>query len=180
VDDTRDVVIVDSDIRLITAAFHSNCGGHTVNAEDVWSKPVSYLVGRRDTFCLKMPNSHWEKMIPLSEWKGYFAAKNILVTEDNLMCFTPEGKSAFFADSSYNLPARKVREDFKLRSTFFTVLPDGEHVRLIGKGFGHGVGLCQEGAMVMAAYGYTYRDIIHYYYKDVHLIPRDYIRFFEE
>src|SRR5690606_13509706 len=41
---TRDLVVVDSDIRLIHATFHSNCGGETMNAEDVWSKSEPYLI----------------------------------------------------------------------------------------------------------------------------------------
>jgi stage II sporulation protein D len=50
----------------------------------------------------------------------------------------------------------------------------------MGRGFGHGVGLCQEGAMHMAQLGYTYEDIIHFYYADVHLIPRHMLWFFKE
>jgi stage II sporulation protein D len=56
----------------------------------------------------------------------------------------------------------------------------GENVTFIGQGFGHGVGLCQEGAMRMATLGYSYSDIIHFYYKDVHLIPLRFIAFFKE
>jgi len=35
---TRGMVVVDAGIRLIHATFHSNCGGETLNAEDLWSK----------------------------------------------------------------------------------------------------------------------------------------------
>ena len=54
---TRDLVVVDSDIRLIHATFHSNCGGETMNAEDVWSKSEPYLISTIDTFCLHEPHS---------------------------------------------------------------------------------------------------------------------------
>jgi len=40
----------------------------------------------------------------------------------------------------------------------------GEEVILYGKGFGHGVGLCQEGAMQMAKKGYSYDQILRFYY----------------
>jgi stage II sporulation protein D len=40
----------------------------------------------------------------------------------------------------------------------------GNEVMLYGKGFGHGVGLCQEGAMQMAKKGYTFDQILTYYY----------------
>lgn len=50
-------VIVDNDKRMISAAFHSNCGGQTVNSEDIWSIPTSYLKSVTDTFCLSGKNA---------------------------------------------------------------------------------------------------------------------------
>jgi stage II sporulation protein D len=43
----------------------------------------------------------------------------------------------------------------------------GDTITLKGKGYGHGVGLCQEGAMVMAAKGIEYLKIIDFYYSGV-------------
>ena len=40
-----------------------------------------------------------------------------------------------------------------------------QHFRLIGAGWGHGVGLCQIGAAVMGEKGYRYDDILHHYYQ---------------
>lgn len=177
---TEDVVVVDANIDLITATFHSNCGGHTVNSEEVWSKPVSYLVGRPDTFCVKMPNSQWEKKIPTGDWQGYLVRKKLILPDSVYACISPSSRQYYAVDSTSSVPTKLVREDFKLKSTNFTVKSEGHEVKLMGRGFGHGVGLCQEGAMVMAGYGYTYKDIIHFYYKDVHLIPRNFIRFFAE
>jgi stage II sporulation protein D len=73
-----------------------------------------------------------------------------------------------------------MRTDLKLRSTKFEVRHKDNEVIFMGRGFGHGVGLCQEGAMHMAQLGYTYEDIIHFYYADVHLIPRHMLWFFKE
>ena len=39
-----------------------------------------------------------------------------------------------------------------------------------GKGFGHGVGLSQEGAMKMIDLGYGFLEVLRFYYTDVHLI----------
>ena len=49
-----------------------------------------------------------------------------------------------------------------------------------GRGFGHGVGLSQEGAMNMAERGYSFTEILHYYYDDVHLVDLSVIDFFKE
>ena len=60
-----------------------------------------------------------------------------------------------------------MRTDLNLRSTFFSVVTDGDTILLKGKGYGHGVGLCQEGAMEMAKEGFNYRQIIDFYYFGV-------------
>jgi len=183
VESTNDVVIVDDDINLITAAFHSNCGGHTVNSEHVWSKPLSYCVGRRDTFCLVMPHSNWEKTIPLEQWTSYLDSKRYPMNDSlsaSALAYFPSQKEVYFVDESTKIPTRVIRSDMKLRSSFFTVHQQGESVTFIGQGFGHGVGLCQEGAMRMAELGYSYQDIIHFYYAGVHLVPKRFIWFFKE
>lgn len=178
---TEDVVIVDDGINLITAAFHSNCGGHTLNAEHVWSKPLSYCIGRPDTFCLVMPHSNWEKKMPVQEWRNYLASKRPAQADSLLaegMAYFPQGKERYFVDQEYRIPMHTIRSDLKLRSAFFSVQSDGEQVTFIGQGFGHGVGLCQEGAMRMAQLGHASEDIIHYYYSGVHLVPLRFLWFF--
>ncbi len=179
---TIGIVIVDQNINLITAAFHSNCGGHTVNAENVWLKPTSYLIGKPDTFCLKMPHSNWEKTITRNHWLDYLQSKRFPVTDqtEEGMSFYSGEKEVFYADSTFKIPMRVIREDLKLRSAFFNIQSIGDSVTFIGQGFGHGVGLCQEGAMQMARRGTKFEDIIHYYYTDVHLMPKDMIWFFQE
>jgi stage II sporulation protein D len=179
---TEDIVIVDHEINLITAAFHSNCGGHTVNAEVAWTKAVSYLVGRPDTFCLSMPHSRWEKTVPIEKWNAYMKQKR---NGNDLASLSDGGilgefNPMYCHDSTLYIPRRSMRSDFKLRSTQFEVTVKQKEVLFMGKGFGHGVGLCQEGAMRMAKLGHNYKDIIHFYYTDVHLIPRRMLWFFKD
>ncbi len=68
---------------------------------------------------------------------------------------------------NFSLPLQKIRDDLDLRSTFFSVRVEGDSVILDGKGYGHGVGLCQEGAMAMAEKGFDYRQIIYFYFEGV-------------
>jgi stage II sporulation protein D len=51
-----------------------------------------------------------------------------------------------------------------LRSTNFTVVPNGAEFTFVGKGWGHGVGLSQWGAKGMAELAFGYEDILAYYY----------------
>ena len=50
------------------------------------------------------------------------------------------------------------------KSTLFAVAIDGELARFAGRGYGHGVGMCQWGAKGMAERGYTARQILEFYY----------------
>jgi stage II sporulation protein D len=65
------------------------------------------------------------------------------------------------------LPATSFRKALGytvIRSTSFEVAVSGDSVRFTGSGYGHGVGLCQWGARSRAADGFSYREILAYYY----------------
>ena len=64
------------------------------------------------------------------------------------------------------LEIRRVLSPSHLYSSAFVVDHDSHGVRLSGAGWGHGVGLCQIGAGVMAAGGSSYRDILSHYYPE--------------
>jgi SpoIID/LytB domain protein len=67
------------------------------------------------------------------------------------------------------LEIRRILSESHLKSSAFDVEFEGDVVTLIGKGWGHGVGLCQIGAAVMASKGYTYREILQHYYPNTEL-----------
>ena len=67
------------------------------------------------------------------------------------------------------LEIRRILSESHLKSSAFDVEMEGEVVTLDGKGWGHGVGLCQIGAAVMASQGYTYKEILQHYYPDTEL-----------
>ncbi|MFN2429187.1 MAG: hypothetical protein ABR574_04145, partial [Cryomorphaceae bacterium] len=78
-----------------------------------------------------------------------------------------------------NIPLKDIRKDWKLNSTYFSIAPLGrDSLHFTGRGFGHGTGLSQEGAMRMAELGFSYTDILHFYYNDVHVIDLKAINFF--
>lgn len=179
---TNGIVIVDSDINLIVATFYSNCGGETAKSEEVWRQSLYYLRTVKDTFCLHENNAVWSKKIPKSKWTNYLIShgfpKENLKPECGLEYFQ-NCREQFFNDQNVQIQFTKIRTDFRLKSAQFNVIPNGEFVTLEGKGFGHGVGLCQEGAMRMAKLGHSYIDILHFYYKNVHMIDLEYLDFFK-
>jgi stage II sporulation protein D len=180
--ETDGIVIVDSDINLIVATFYSNCGGETAKSEEVWRQKLYYLRTVKDTFCLHENNALWTKKIPKIKWTNYLVnngfPKGSLVHECGLEYFQ-NCREQFFEDQNVQIQFTKIRTDFGLKSAQFNVIPNGDFVILEGKGFGHGVGLCQEGAMKMAKTGYSYIDILHFYYKNVHMINLESLDFFK-
>ena len=58
-----------------------------------------------------------------------------------------------------------------LKSTWFTMARDGKDFVFDGRGFGHGVGLCQAGAAARAARGDDYRAILDHYFPGTALTP---------
>ena len=182
---TRGMVIVDPQIELITATFHSNCGGQTVNSEDVWIKPLPYLRTVRDTFCTAEPHAVWSKELSKDKWLNYLQSNYDYPVDDHdhLSCALnnePVCRQIYFGNKNYKIPLKKIRRDFGLRSTYFSVKHKGDKVVLEGRGFGHGVGVCQEGAMHMSRIGSSYTDILHHYYTDVHLVDLSAIDFFRD
>lgn len=61
----------------------------------------------------------------------------------------------------------KLREKLSLRSTDITFKINNNDIELTTKGYGHGVGMSQYGANGMANDGYTYQEILKYYYNDI-------------
>ena len=68
------------------------------------------------------------------------------------------------------LEIRKWLSNSHLYSSAFVVEKEGETFTLYGAGWGHGVGLCQIGAAVMAEKGYTYKEILVHYYPNTIIV----------
>jgi stage II sporulation protein D len=182
---TRGKVVVDEDMNLIVAAFHSNSGGQTVNSEDVWGTSTTYLRSVADTFSFKMPNARWTRKISTQDWLDYLKLKHNYPIEDSTakwtaLHFKQETRKVNLEYNNIKVPLKNVRNDFQLKSTFFTIEPVGDTLVFNGRGFGHGIGMCQEGAMRMTKNGYNYKDVLNYYYRNVHLIDLKDLNFFRE
>ena len=167
--ETKDLVILDKDSTLIISAFHSNCGGETSSSEDVWLTSQTYLKSVIDPYCLSSRNAVWRVSFSLKDWFEFIKKSGYNGSKDDVAAlnFIQKSRSVDYKTGSFTMPLRTIRTDMNLRSTFFSVVSEGDSVILKGKGYGHGIGLCQEGAMVMAENGFNYRQIIDFYYFGV-------------
>lgn len=167
--ETRNLVILDQDSNLIISAFHSNCGGETSSSEDVWLTGQPYLKRVVDPYCLTSRNAVWEKSMSLISWVEWMrkSGYNGKTPDPVSFSFIQKSRLADYRTGSFTIPLKTIRTEMNLRSTFFSVVAVGDSVFLKGRGYGHGVGLCQEGAMEMAVKGFDYRQIIDFYYFGV-------------
>jgi len=175
---TRGLVMVNEDGDLYPTYFHANCGGQTSEPHYVWNEEIPNLSSFKDTFCIHTQQATWEKKIPKEQWLKFLVDKYDYpvwdsISYERLSYYTQEQRDAFFIHPIYGIPLRDIREQFKLKSTFFDAEIVGEEVLLHGRGFGHGVGLCQEGAMNMAKRGYNFDQILGYYYPQMKLLDRN-------
>lgn len=183
VEATEGMVLVDNRNKLVTSYFSANCGGQTCDASYVWNTSVSYLDPFVDTFCIHTRQATWTKSIDRYTWRNYLR-DHFGVTEaeygDQIYNYQTEDRTAFYIHPSLGIPMRDLRTKFRLKSAYFsTRLEDGKVV-LSGHGFGHGVGLCQEGAMEMANQGYDYTQIALFYFHNVKVLDARRNQFFQQ
>ena len=166
---TKGLVILGPDSTLIISAFHSNCGGETSPPENVWLSGQPYLKKVFDKYCISSPNARWRKTLSISDWTASLknAGLTAVPADLSLLNFSQITRQNDYRIGIFTVPLRQLRSDLNLRSTFFSVKVEGTMVVLSGRGYGHGVGLCQEGAMVMASKGFNFIQIINYYYQGV-------------
>ncbi|HMK44712.1 MAG TPA: SpoIID/LytB domain-containing protein [Dissulfurispiraceae bacterium] len=168
VEDTRGEILV-YDGKPITAFYHSTSGGATEDAKEVFGKDYPYLRSV-DANSELSPFFLWQKQIPLKELEKASGVPGLL--DLSVDSYTASGRIRFFsaiiANGSVKVPAAELRKNLgwdRLPSTLVTnVLRDGELIIIEGRGYGHGVGMCQWCALQMAKDGKTYRDILAHFY----------------
>jgi stage II sporulation protein D len=170
---TEGLVLADEDSVVLNAAYHANSGGETRGAEKAWLNGKRYLRPVLDPFSLNQPGARWKKSIPVGDWIRYLQTKGVFVGElmDTSVLEMPvKHRQDYYLYGQDSLLLSVIRDDYQLRSDFFGVRVSGDQVVLDGRGYGHGVGLSQEGAMEMARKGYHYTAILKYYYHQIQII----------
>lgn len=180
---TDDLILVDDKNNIAGTYFHANCGGQTSEASQVWNNDLPYLKTFKDTFCIYTKQATWEKRVPQQKWADFLVNRYNYPMYDSLFgpmlfTFNQPDRLSFYQSPILGIPLRDIREEFQLKSTYFSCYPEGLDVVVRGKGVGHGVGLCQEGAMKMAKYGFSFQQISLYYFPGLKLISyKDYLFF---
>lgn len=163
---------------LAQTVFHASCGGHTEHPSVVWSGHAdapSYLQGRKDKYCGDSPHHRWKSTIKESTIREALVKAGYDI--GTITRIRVDGESASgrakellidHATGVTRVHAGRFRlavSPWTIRSTLIEKIKavDGGF-EFSGLGWGHGVGMCQWGAKVMAERGKDYTAILRYYY----------------
>lgn len=155
---------------VIDALFFSTSVGKTENSEEVFNETVPYL---------RSVDSSWDsKTSPVfSETNTYskkdFYSKLGLTISDKLNIeikdTTSTGRIKEIIINGKTFTGTQVSTKLGIRSTYFSIVENDTSITVTTKGYGHGVGMSQYGAEGMAKEGYTYDQILKYYYQGVEI-----------
>lgn len=164
---TRGLVLT-YQLQPIEAYFHASCGGHTESGQDALGRPLPYLKSVSCP-CGQLPTSHWRlKLASADLTRALGGAGGPLAVVSR----TPTGRARRVQIGTRGWDAVSFRERLgymTLKSLNFKVEQAKGGVELVGDGFGHGAGLCQWGARVLAERGLRYSEILAHYYPGTEL-----------
>ena len=161
--------------------YHSNAGGMTEAARDVWQSDFPYLRPVKSPYDKSAPGYSWELVIEARALGEKLRSAGFDLSF-SLSDDEPHSISPLETTSSGRVKVLAVEdatgrrvvlrgEDLRkalgyssLRSTRFKVKKRGSAFVFTGRGSGHGVGLSQWGAKGMAEEGYSYGEILKHYY----------------
>lgn len=154
--------------KIIEAFYHSTSGGLTEAPEEVFGKSIPYLKPVSGS-CETSPYWIWERRIPIEEIEKALNISGLRDIKITSYSSTRRVKTVdvIQANRTQAMKATDLRKIIgwnRLPSTNFTVSRDGNVMVFDGKGFGHGVGLCQWSSLEMAKSGIGYKDILSYFY----------------
>ena len=169
--------------KLLPAFFHATCGGHTEYAGRLWKVNAKPLRGVRCVYCENSPHFFWEHDVDLATIEKRLNEARYSISGISSMKIKGRDPSNRVIQLSLKGKEEIVRisaKDFRrilgsriIRSTNFTITIIGKTAYFQGKGWGHGVGLCQWGAFSMAKKGKDAQQILKFYYPGSRIVNID-------
>ncbi len=177
---TAGEVMRDQNGQVVDSYFSASCGGMSANLQTLWgAKPPAYLRGVPDEFCAGRPHHNWTDVIPSARLLLALQSdartdpgsglRNLVITRHDstgraeLITIEGERRHTINGWDFKIIVGRKLGWNH-LKSSRFEISRAGANYIFRGSGFGHGLGLCQEGSHVMAQRGVNYRQILAKYF----------------
>lgn len=163
---------------LIDACYHAISSGNTESAETVWGADIPYLQAVASPGDRLSPTYASEAAFTADQVRSILTAElpDMQLGEDPTAWFgaptlSDAGTVADQPVGNSHLAGTRIRTLFGLRSAAFSVTYTDGCFTFSVRGYGHGVGMSQYGADYLARQGYTYDEILRYYYTDVEIGP---------
>ena len=156
--------------EVVNAFFFSTSVGKTENCEDVFGSKVPYLVS--------VPSTWDEEVSPVFSVNNKYSLNDFYAGLDlpyspkidiKVLDTTSTGRVKKISINGVIFTGSDVAKKLSLKSAFFKIEKEGDYVYINTKGYGHGVGMSQYGALGMAKKGYKYKDILKHYYTGVEI-----------
>ncbi|OQY30186.1 MAG: hypothetical protein B6244_01080 [Candidatus Cloacimonetes bacterium 4572_55] len=164
--------------RVVETPFSSNCGGVTASSYELWEMK-SPLISVRDDLCARYPHYSWDFEIESRLlWEILHADPRTnpgnFLASVQIIKYGPSGRAIKIQIRGewerivsgfifWAILAKRLKWG-KVKSTRFDLRQNRDIFIFHGNGFGHGVGLCQSGAIYRAYRGDSYRQILKYYF----------------
>ncbi|MDR0304166.1 MAG: SpoIID/LytB domain-containing protein [Chitinispirillales bacterium] len=193
--ETQGIVIVKDDAALLETYYHSTCAGKTSAIDEVWnSAPNASLISRTDLrpngapYCGNSNSYSWKETWTINQFsqilKKYSklsnekpfdgTVKSVFVVSRSesgriydLAVVSEKGTFHYGKDKIRFILRRPTKEEEILRSANFNIKMENNHIYAAGYGYGHGIGMCQTGAIERARAGQNYEEILRAYYNDI-------------
>ena len=165
VEETKNQVLYYNN-EIANTVFFAISSGRTENAEDVWGGKVPYLVSTESKEDLSAERLESRVEFDLNEFREKLGVSFVNVTSVER---TESGMVKTMTISDKTFKGNEIRSLFSLRSANFEIEVTDKVIFKV-KGYGHGVGMSQNGANECAKKGMNYKDILFKYYKGTRLV----------
>ncbi len=170
VEETRGQILLYNG-KIIDAVYHANSGGITEDAQYVWGRDTAYLKSIESPFDGENEKSFKSTYyFALNELKEKLGIQQTSIGDRiDIIKKSSSGRVLELKIGDKSFTGIQVRQKLSLPSTKFELTSEGDIYTFTCYGKGHGVGMSQDGANGLAKNGYTYQQILKYYYNNVEL-----------
>ena len=189
--------IITQNGEAVEAYYFSTSAGVTVT-DEVWGAetPASYLKSVPCRFDENMPWSRWQVKIPWetlaeravkatgekgkllslsaekTDQNGAVTGLRVITETASVLLENEHTIREFLSPEGLDITEKDgtvTRGGSLLPSAFIQIEEDGKEVTITGKGYGHGVGMSQNGANAMAKEGYSWQEILDYFFRNIEI-----------
>ena len=153
--------------QVVDALFFSTSNGYTENSENIFNFKSDYLVSVKSPWDEHISSAfNTTRSISLTT---FYEKLNLPYNKNlniEILKRSTTNRILLLKINDKEFKGTDVYNKLSLRSTDFKIELYGDNVKITTKGYGHGVGMSQYGALGMAKDGYNYEEILKHYYKN--------------